>query len=236
LLLIWLGCGPLATLGNEFTSTVQRLQPLDRIVMIAREAVATALRQAADSDLRPNIDAQAPDARLRLPLCPSALRALVPANQADQERLLVRVACESGPRWTVNVAVRVSSERTVLIARKALPRGALIDPQDFSAARQLQAGLGVDGVVSADAVRGRRLQRTLPAGVVLKYGMLEPMLAVRRGQQVVLLARSASIEIRSSGLALQDARAGERVRVRNLASAQIIEGMVTSDAIVVVQP
>ena len=212
-----------------------KVQPLEQLLAAACRAVAVMVRQTAGG-AKSNIEASPPDPRLRLPYCPSVLRTRVPANLINQERLLVQVACETGPRWRVNVPVRVSTERAVLIARKSLPRGALLDPLDFSSAHQLQGGVSSDLIASADLAGERRLQRAIATGTVLSYSMLEPLLAVRRGQQVVLLVSSANFEIRSSGRALQDARAGERLRVENLATRRVVEGTATGDAIVAVQP
>ena len=76
------------------------------------------------------------------------------------------------------------------------------------------------------------LRRPLAAGTPLTRQALAPPLVVRRGQQVVLLAETAGLQVRSSGTALADAARGERVRVKNSRSRRIVEGVAVDAATV----
>jgi flagella basal body P-ring formation protein FlgA len=212
------------------------VQSLAKVTEAAKTAVLAIVQQTAGPDAEANVEAIAPDPRLRLPACLSPLRAMVPVSQASQGRQLVEVACDSGARWRVNIATRVSVERVVMVARRPLPRGAAFMSDDFSLVRQVQSGTAADRVQSADNLDDRRLRRPVTAGTVLTYDMLEPELVIRRGQTVVLLARTGEFEIRSDGLAMQDARPGDRLRVQNLSSRRVVEGIAATDATVSVQP
>jgi flagella basal body P-ring formation protein FlgA len=212
------------------------VQSLERLTAAATAAVQAIVQTAAGPGAQANVEAIPLDPRLRLPACASPLRAIVPVNQAGQERQLVEVACDSGARWRVNLPTRVSVDRVVMVARRPLPRGASFNADDFSLVRQVQGGTAADRVQSADNLHDRRLRRPVAVGAVLTYDMLEPELVIRRGQAVVLLARSGDFEIRSDGLAMQDARSGDRVRVQNLSSRRVVEGIAATDATVNVQP
>ena len=59
---------------------------------------------------------------------------------------------------------------------------------------------------------------------------------VKRGQQVTLLASVGGIEVRATGRALNDAQAAGRVRVQNLASQMVVEGVVESGSVIRVTP
>ncbi len=61
---------------------------------------------------------------------------------------------------------------------------------------------------------------------------LAPAFLIHRGQQVVLLARSARVEVRVAGVALADARASDHIRVQNLSSQRIVEGIVRPDGVI----
>lgn len=217
-------------------AAAQSPQDLQAIVQAATSAVSAAVRQVAPDSTRLHIEVSPPDPRLRLPACTGALQARLAASQPAQERQLVTVSCPVGARWQVNLAVRVTSEQAVLVARRPLARGAPFSAADFSASQSMQAGIAADKVRPADRLAGRRLRRAIAAGTVLTTDMLEPDLSVRRGQQVVLLARGELLDIRSSGIALQDGRPGDRVRVQNPASQRVVEGVAGEDATVLVQP
>jgi flagellar basal body P-ring formation protein FlgA len=55
---------------------------------------------------------------------------------------------------------------------------------------------------------------------------------VRRGQEITLVASSGTFEVRAAGRALADAPAGARLRVQNLSSMKVVEGMVESSDVV----
>ncbi|MGO4551424.1 flagella basal body P-ring formation protein FlgA [Lysobacter sp. 2RAF19] len=65
----------------------------------------------------------------------------------------------------------------------------------------------------------------------------EPQFApLRRGDPVVILARTEGIEVRMDGRALGPAQAGGRVVVENTASHRVLRGRVVADGVVEVVP
>ena len=63
-----------------------------------------------------------------------------------------------------------------------------------------------------------------------------PDYAVKRGQEVTLLASAGGIQVRMAGRALADGREGARLRVQNLSSQAVVEGVVETDGVVRVSP
>ncbi len=62
--------------------------------------------------------------------------------------------------------------------------------------------------------------------------MLQPDVLVRRGQQVTLIAANGGVQIRAQGQALTEGAAADRVRVQNVSSLKVVEGVVESDGVV----
>ena len=87
-------------------------------------------------------------------------------------------------------------------------------------------------MTDSTALSAQRLQRPVAAGEALLFEALAPANLIHRGQHVVLLARSGSFEVRMEGLALQDGRIADRIRVQNLSSQRVIEGIVRSESVV----
>jgi flagella basal body P-ring formation protein FlgA len=76
------------------------------------------------------------------------------------------------------------------------------------------------------------LRRPLAAGAVLTPAMLTDVPLVTRGQQVTLEVGADTMNIRMAGEALDEAALGQRVRVRNLSSERVVEGVVRSAQVV----
>ena len=81
-------------------------------------------------------------------------------------------------------------------------------------------------ITDTGSLQGRRLKRALPAGSPLTADVLVPDVLVKRGQQVTLLAANGPFEIRAQGQALSDGTERERIRVQNVTSRKIVEGVV----------
>jgi len=83
---------------------------------------------------------------------------------------------------------------------------------------------------------GRTVKRPLGAGTALTADLLADDLVVRRGQRVTLLASVGSLEVRAAGLAMNDAPAAGRVKVQNLSSNRIVEGVVETADVIRITP
>ena len=74
---------------------------------------------------------------------------------------------------------------------------------------------------------GRKLTRSLQADQVLTPAILQLAEIVRRGDQVVITARSGGISVRMQGEALSGGSSGQQISVRNLSSQRVVRARVT---------
>ena len=182
------------------------------------------------SDNRPTVlaTAGALDSRLRLEECGKELRTFLPPGARIQMRVTVGVSCSTGSGWTVYVPVNVESEAAVLVLREGANRDAHLTIADVEIRRQRLPGLSSFYISDATSLRGRHVKRSIPAGTLLTTDILVPDLLVRRGQQVMLISNTSGIEVRAAGKALSEGGASDRVKVQNLGSLRVIEGVVES--------
>jgi flagella basal body P-ring formation protein FlgA len=75
-------------------------------------------------------------------------------------------------------------------------------------------------------------RRNLKRGSVLTQNNTRPSEMVKSGQNVTLILDYKGINIRTSGKALQSARMGQIVKVRNSKSQKIVEGIVAGEGLV----
>ena len=204
-----------------------------------------AVQRAAESAVRRELDpamtgvhlaAADLDARLRLPACPAALIAEAALPRGSQTRVLVRVACKSPANWNINVPVDIRRDTQVLVLRRAVARGENIGAGDVSAQTRVLAGLSSPYVSNISELSGRLTRRPLPEGTAVTADDLNVALLIHRGQSVTLASAGAGVEVRAPGLALADAAANQRVRVQNLNSLKIVEGVADTYGVVRVNP
>jgi len=204
-----------------------------------------AVRAAAESALRRQIEPAASgvileaahlDARLRLAACPGPLAVDVALPRGTQSRVLARVACKNTVSWTLNVPVDIHRKADVLVMRRAVGRGENIAVGDVVVQSRVLPGLTSPYVSRPADLAGRLTRRPIPEGTAVTADALDAPLLIHRGQSVVLTARVGGLEVRAPGMAMADAAAEQRVRVRNLNSLKIIEGIADTAGVVRVNP
>ncbi len=203
-------------------------QPLPTIQASAEQHLRKVLPNAGSNV---HLKADDLDNRLHLAACPSPLEVFLPSG-ANGSRVTTGVRCNQGNQWTVYVPVSIESDVPVVVLNRALARNATVGIQDVEIRVQRIQGLGSNTVKSAAELAGQRLKRDLPAGTVLTPAMLQPEIVIKRGQQVTVVASVSGIEVRTQGVALGDASANSRIRVKNLNSAKVVEGMVDNNNMV----
>jgi flagella basal body P-ring formation protein FlgA len=205
------------------------IQSLDSIQAAAEKAVRL---QLPDTRAKYFVTPQRMDSRLRLAACADPLEAFIANNAAPAARSTVGVRCPAQNTWTVYVPVSVEVEAPILVLRRALARRSPVEPIDVELQTRRLPGMASGFISDLGSLPGRRLKRALPAGTALTADVLVPDVLVKRGQQVTLLAMSGTIEIRAQGQALSEGGANDRIRVQNINSMKIVEGVVENSGTV----
>ncbi len=218
----------LATLSLAANATGP-VQSLESIQAAAEQFVRASLPENSANHF---VSAARLDSRLRLDECASPLEAFSQGAAMTNSRMTIGVRCSAANAWTLFVPVTVEVEVSVLVLRRPLARRARVDLADVEPQVRRLPGSGAAFVNDAAMLQGHRLKRALPVGTALTVDMLVPDLLVRRGQQVTLIASSGTMQIRAQGQALTEGGATDRVRVQNVTSLKIVEGVVESDGVV----
>jgi flagellar basal body P-ring formation protein FlgA len=197
-------------------------------------AIAAAVRAhlAAGAGPDTEITVARLDPRLRLPACTETLA--LDDSRAGQGRpaAAVEVRCEGDKPWALYVPVTLRRYAEVLVAARPLARGTVLAAEDVRLARTLVGASGEDHFRAPAEALGRITGRALAAGEPLLAAQLRRARLIRRGAQVRITSAGANISISVAGTALEDGGAGDRVRVRNLSSARVVEGVVQTDGAV----
>ncbi|MNR27219.1 flagellar basal body P-ring biosynthesis protein FlgA [compost metagenome] len=83
-------------------------------------------------------------------------------------------------------------------------------------------------LTSLDQAIGQRLTRPMVADQVITLVHLEQAEVIRKGDQVVITARSGTLSVKMPGEALSNGGMSEQIRVKNLNSQRVIKAQVTA--------
>lgn len=171
------------------------------------------------------------DGRLKLTACDQPLNGFLRSGSKIGPKTIVGVKCNGSKPWTIYVPVEVVVRLQVWVARHPLPRGHLLtrddvvgDVRDVSRMSAYQS--------DPEKLLGRRLRSSILAGRVVTQNLLEANNIVSRGQTVTLAVASGGLNIRMTGKALMDGALDQRIRVENLTSGRVVEGIVRSAELV----
>lgn len=166
------------------------------------------------------------DPRLRLPECDQALSVRLESPAQPIGRVTTRVRCDGSTPWTVFVPGEVRLYREVLILTRPMKRMSVIKASDIAVVERDVGQLNQGYLTDISQAVGKKLTRQMPSEQVLAPNNLEVAEAIRKGDQVVISARSATINVRMPGEALSNGAPGEQIQVRNLRSQRVIKARV----------
>jgi flagellar basal body P-ring formation protein FlgA len=223
LVLLFIVLTLLAWISAAIAQEAGRTESTDSIRAVAEHFVKSQLPHDANVA---SITAAALDSRLRLVRCTGGMHAQLPQGATLQARSMIGVACDGPVHWTVYVPVTVESRVSVLVLKHPVPRDARLTAEDVTVESRKVTGLATAYLTDVSDLQARTALRPLPMGTTLTMDMFKPDLVIRHGQDVTLIASAGGIEVRASGRALADAAGGSRLKVQNLSSLKVVEGVV----------
>ena len=148
--------------------------------------------------------------------------------------LTVWVDIESNGRKAGQTWARVEMSRSVpvLVLVRSARRGAVLGSGDVEQ-RLVKAGVSSrQALTDPGEVVGKRLVRSLQAGAPLSATDVEVAPLVEKGDLVHLVARAGAVVATTLGRALEPGRLGEEVRVENVGSGRIVQGVLRESGVV----
>jgi flagella basal body P-ring formation protein FlgA len=188
-----------------------------------------------------------PDAALELggllpPVVPPAAPVSLGAEGASYDPVTYRfaatlvVAAEGLPLTRLRVAGRAVATVPAVVAVRRLGLGEVVGPADVRAIR-LRAELARGAVAQVpEQVVGQQLRRPVGPDLPLLLSDVTPPALVERNALVTLMLDSPGLQLAAQGRALEAAPRGATVRVVNLMSQTVVEGVVVAPGRVRVGP
>lgn len=206
----------------------------------AHSTIQKSVIQFIESNLRHKysriaIDLQAMDQRLQLNRCPAPIEAFSPPGQHEIGSVTVGVRCPGHKPWLVYIRAHINAFGFAVVSRRPLNKGILITLADIDLKEVELTRIHQPFFDDLGDILGKELRWPVPAESILTANQLLIPKAVKKGEQVIVLAINDGMQIRMKGAALSDGITGQKIAVKNLSSNRIVEGTITSPGIVQVQ-
>lgn len=136
-------------------------------------------------------------------------------------------------RVVKNMSVRGRTEALAMVAVAAQPlkKGLILGPQHLRMATLDISDL-VNPALDAKDLLGMQLTRGLQTDAPVLAAMVENLPVVKRGEQVKIAIKSGSLQLTATGLAYNDGKLDQMIKVQNISSSKIILGRVVGPGLV----
>ena len=169
---------------------------------------------------------------VRLAPCNQAVTPSVGPGGHMRDRILVELSCPGTPPWHIYVPVRVVGTSQVTIAAHAIVAGSVLTAADLRTEQRDISGLPPGYMDDPAVTVGLTAGRPISSGAVITNQLLLGTKAVERGQTVTLVADAGGMSVSMQGRALSDGLINQRVKVENLSSGKVVEGIARSQQVV----
>jgi flagella basal body P-ring formation protein FlgA len=169
---------------------------------------------------------------LRLARCESGVKPVIAPGLRERSRVLIELRCDGPSSWHIYVPVRVVGTSAVVMAAHAIVAGSVLKAGDLRVEEHDISDLPLGYMDDPAVVAGLTAGRPIPGGAYITNQLLVAPKAVQRGQTVTLVADTGGISIRMAGRALSDGLLNQRVKVTNLSSGKVVEGIARSEQVV----
>lgn len=187
-------------------------------------------QKTANIEGQVNISSTPPDNRVKVPKC-NAMEATLPQSNRLWGRSAVKISCPGPTRWTLYVPVMVQVTGKALVTTRAMGSGQIIDPQDVELQEMELSAYPAGVFTRPEQVAGKTTAVSIPSGSPIRAEQLRAPLAIRQGQQVVVVANGANFKVSSEGVAMGNAQPGQVVAVKTK-SGQVVKGIARGDGVV----
>ena len=169
---------------------------------------------------------------LQLSRCENTIRtARAPGIQVPG-RVLIELRCDGHAPWHLYVPAKIVGTTSVVLAAHALVVGTVLTAKDVTVEQRDRAGLPPGYLDDPGIAVGLTAARAIAGDAILTNQQLLGTQAVQRGQTVTLVADAGGISVRMAGRALSDGLINQRIKVENLSSGKIVEGIARSPQVV----
>jgi flagellar basal body P-ring formation protein FlgA len=172
------------------------------------------------------------ESRLQVDKCSRPIRPVLASPQHMKDRVMIELLCQDPKPWHIYVPVVIVSTSPVAVAVHAIVAGTVVKASDLKIEEHDVSELPLGFLDDPAIAIGLTASRPIAGGAYLTNQLLVAPKVVQRGQSVTLLADAGGVSVRMAGRAMSDGLMNQRVKVQNLSSGKIVEGIARSEQVV----
>ncbi|VAW57543.1 hypothetical protein MNBD_GAMMA07-2616 [hydrothermal vent metagenome] len=210
--------------------SVQQWHSHQNIISVAQQFLDMNIDKTQYS--RINIQLNQLDPRLNLSQCPQPLTSKLAPGSQFTGKTTVHLRCNSSRPWTVYIIAQISLYGLIVETSKPLSKDHVLKENDLVLSEKDLSRIKYGYFVKKDHLIGKQLRRRLPQNKIIKSNYVKDQTLVKRGENVSIIAEKSGYSVKMTGTAMASGSLGERIRVKNISSKRIIEGIIKRAGVV----
>lgn len=217
------------------SSSASALSTHEQIIQAVTQAIEDKLAVFfKNEEYRAEISVSAIDRRLTFPLCESELKVSSKQTHRYYPRSSVKVQCADKKPWGMRVTAISKVYLLVAVASNQLVKGQRIDGVDIDWSEVIAGQLRSGYFTQSKQLIGMELRRNLPANSPFTPKLLRLPIVIKRGDQVTISAKIATLEVKTDGIALNNGILGQTIHIKNRKSQRVLDAIVIGPGMVAI--
>lgn len=172
---------------------------------------------------------------LRLADCPNIQVAYRnTSQQTDFGEKTVVASCAS-PYWQIYLLINLQGKVPVVFSRGPILERTQLSPDLFVIKNEESNEINGQYFSSIDAIENGQARNYIPGNTQIQPDMIEQDFLVHRGSAVSITNNSDGVYVKMNGIAQDDGMKGQTIRVKNMNSGRVVEGVVKDASTVIVE-
>ena len=166
------------------------------------------------------------DHRLKLENCPTQPIVQPQESLYHSNRFTLRIICQGGNSWIQYIAVQVKRWSTIVISKMPIAKQTVLDGSMIDMKETNLAQISGSYFQNSMDVIGKVAKQPIGAHQAILNHHLELAVLIRKNQTVMIVAGSGTIKVKTGGIALENGKKGQRIKVKNSKSQRVIEATI----------
>ncbi len=212
----------ICTLFSQLTAATEKYLTSKQLIVEAQAYVKSQLNPNNDKNLE--ITAMPIDQRIHIPQCPQKIEFSATEESLRQANITVKAQCKAND-WYMFMLVKATEIQAVVVLSSAVSPGTLLSEDNLEVVYMDKKRLRTSTFSDIKQVAGARIKRRISSGRPVEG---KNLCYVCKGDTVVISAAISGMQVKTSGIALEDGNMGETISVKNRRSNKKIFAKVAS--------
>lgn len=172
------------------------------------------------------------DERVKIKNCDTPLTYYIPPGSRINSRMNVHVSCKGQSSWNIHLPVTIRLVKPIVVATRPIAKNEVIMPDMVQLTPMNITQVHRAYFEDTNEVMNNVAKQPLRAGTIISPRHVEAPDLIKKGELVRIFYENRGLTIRTTGVAMGNAKGNSRILVKNTKTNRLVEAIVVRKGIV----